>query len=250
MEDSVLEVCVDSVESAVTAAEAGADRLELCSALVVGGLTPGPCLFTEIRKRTQIPIHVLIRPRFGDFCYTEHECSVMTEEISMFRKLGAQGVVIGALTTEGGLHREQMKRMIDAADGMRVTLHRAFDMCANPLYTLKEAEQLGVSIILTSGGRQTAVEGKSLLLKLLKEKEDRTQILMGGGIDAAAVRLLAETTGNRFFHMSGKTVKESPMRYRNTQVSMGLPSLSEYEIWQADGNKIARAAAALRDYLR
>lgn len=247
-QNAVLEVCVDSTESAIIATEAGADRLELCTGLVVGGLTPGPCLFSEVRKNTKLPIHVLIRPRFGDFCYSEHECNIMVEEIAMFRQLGAQGVVIGALTPDGRLDIEQMKRMLHAADDMAVTLHRAFDMCAAPLQVLKEAEELGISAILTSGGRQSAVLGKELLMKLLREKKEATQILMGGGIDAEAIGLLAKETGNLAFHMSGKSVCPSTMKYRNQEVNMGLQFLSEYEIWQADRSKIEQAAAVLRKY--
>ena len=134
MKDYILETCVDSVESAMAAAEGGADRLELCSNLIIGGTTPGPWLFEEIRKRSDIRIHALIRPRFGDFCYTDAEFSMIRNAVKDFRKMGAEGVVVGILKPDGTLNMEQMKELMDAAGDMSVTLHRAFDVCADRGY--------------------------------------------------------------------------------------------------------------------
>lgn len=139
MKDYILETCVDSVESAMAAAEGGADRLELCSNLIIGGTTPGPWLFEEIRKRSDIRIHALIRPRFGDFCYTDAEFSMIRNAVKDFRKMGAEGVVVGILKPDGTLNMEQMKELMDAAGDMSVTLHRAFDVCADPIEAMEQA---------------------------------------------------------------------------------------------------------------
>ena len=132
MDGFILESCVDSVESALAAANGGATRLELCSNLVIGGTTPSPWLFEEIRKYTDIRIHALIRPRFGDFCYTDPEFSIIRQAVKDFNKMGAEGVVFGILKPDGTLNLEQMKELMEAAEGMSVTLHRAFDVCVDP----------------------------------------------------------------------------------------------------------------------
>ena len=124
MKEYILEACVDSVESAMAAVEGGADRLELCGNLIIGGTTPGPWLFDEIRKRSDIRIHALIRPRFGDFCYTDAEFSMIKHAVEDFRKMGAEGVVFGVLKPDGTLNMEQMKELMEAAGDMSVTLHR------------------------------------------------------------------------------------------------------------------------------
>lgn len=147
----LLEVCVDSVESALAAVKGGADRLELCGDLPVGGTTPSLALFREIRRHTNIRTHILIRPRCGDFCYSAYEFAVMEEEIRAFAKAGAEGVVIGVLRPDGYLDMERMAQLMKAAGTMSVTLHRAFDVCAEPFHTLEQAVELGIDTILTSG---------------------------------------------------------------------------------------------------
>ncbi len=232
MSSYLLECCVDSVESAINAAQGGADRLELCSGLVIGGITPTLSLYDRIRRHTDLPIRALIRPRFGDFLYTGEEISVMEGDIRSFRRAGAQGVVIGCLTADGSLNLEAMKRLIDAADGMPVTLHRAFDMSRDPLETLEQAKALGVDTILTSGQADICIHGIPLLNRLYEQAAGGITILAGAGINEEAVRVLLERTSLTAFHMSGKQVLESAMRFRNPNVSMGLPGLSEYEIWR------------------
>ena len=159
MKEYILEACVDSVESAMAAVAGGADRLELCSNLIIGGTTPGPWLFEEIRKRSDIRIHALIRPRFGDFCYTDAEFSIIKKAVEDFRKIGAEGVVFGVLKPDGTLNMEQMKGLMEAAGDMSVTLHRAFDVCVDPLETMEQAISLGIDTILTSGQRNTCLQG-------------------------------------------------------------------------------------------
>lgn len=246
-ESYILEACVDSAESALIAAKAGANRFELCGNLVIGGTTPSPCLFQEIRENCDTRTHILIRPRFGDFCYTKHECNIMVEEIKMFGKLGAEGVVIGALKEDGTLHEEYMKRMMEAAGDMHVALHRAFDMCRDPYETMEKAIDMGIKTILTSGHQQSALAGKDLLKELVQISNGRIEILIGGGVNASVIKTLMKETRNRSFHMSGKVTLDSPMVYRKKEVTMGLPAMSEYEIWQTDEDKIKEAVLILQN---
>lgn len=244
MKKYILECCVDSVESALAATEGGADRLELCSNLVIGGTTPTLALFEQIREKTKIRIHALIRPRFGDFLYTEDEAAIICKEIKAFHKAGAEGVVIGSLTKEGALDMEQMKRFIDCAGNMSITLHRAFDMCKDPFAELERAKELGVHTILTSGQAASCVAGIERMKELCEAAGDEIRILAGAGIGEAAVKKLLAETNLTDFHMSGKVVLESGMEYRNPNVSMGLPGMSEYDIWRTDAEKV-RAVRAL-----
>lgn len=246
MEKFILECCADSVESALNAAEGGASRLELCANLPIGGTTPDLALYHRIRKESEIRIHALIRPRFGDFCYSDYEMDIMREQIRMFRQEKAQAVVIGVLNEDGELNLQAMERLIQEAEGMSVTLHRAFDMCRDPFRALEEAVSLGVDTILTSGQRESAWEGRELLAELVRRAEGRIDIMAGGGIGADVIRRLRPITGGTSYHMSGKVTLESPMRYRKAEVSMGLPSLSEYEIWQTSTEKVEEAVRMLR----
>lgn len=240
-----LECCVDSVESAIAAKKGGADRLELCSALVIGGLSPSQALYRKIREQADIPIRVLLRPRFGDFCYTDYEHEILKEEVRSFRKLGADGIVIGTMKPDGTLNLEQMKELMEEAQGMTVTLHRAFDMCQEPFQTLEEAKRLGIHTILTSGQKNVCTEGMDLLKELVEQAQGKTEILVGGGVDASVLPVLAEKTKAKAFHMSGKVSIESEMQYRKQDVSMGVASVSEYEIWRTSEKRIREARRVL-----
>lgn len=247
MKDYILECCVDSVESAIAAEKGGANRLELCSALIIGGLSPSKILFEKVKENVSIPINVLLRPRFGDFCYTEFEHEIIKEEIKMFRELGANAVVIGNLKPDGTLHIEQMKELVEAAGDMSVTLHRAFDMCRNPIETLEEAKKLGIQTILTSGQKNNCIEGTELLAQLVAQSEEKIDILIGGGVDASVIKALYEKTGSRCYHMSGKITLDSEMQYRKEGVSMGVASMSEYEIWRTSEKRIYEARKELEN---
>lgn len=236
-----LECCVDSVESAIAAKKGGADRLELCSALVIGGLSPSQALYRKIREQADIPIRVLLRPRFGDFCYTDYEHEILKEEVRSFLKLGADGIVIGTMKPDGTLNLEQMKELMEEAQGMTVTLHRAFDMCQDPFQTLEEAKRIGIHTILTSGQKNVCTEGMDLLKELVEQAQGKTEILVGGGVDASVLPVLAEKTKAKAFHMSGKVSIESEMQYRKQDVSMGVASVSEYEIWRTSEKRIREA---------
>ena len=248
MKKYILESCVDSVESALAAAEGGADRLELCANLIIGGTTPSPALFEEIRKVSTIRMHALIRPRFGDFCYTDYEFAIIRREVAMYREMGAEGVVIGCLNPDGSLNMEQMEILMEEAGGMSVTLHRAFDVCRDPFEALDQAKKLGIHTILTSGQKNSASAGRDLLKELTERAGDAIDIMAGGGVNAQVIRELAPYTGAHVFHMSGKITLDSRMEYRREGVNMGLPSLSEFEIWRTKAENI-RAAREVLDSL-
>lgn len=244
-----LEVCVDSVESAIAAERGGASRFELCGHLITGGVTPSYELFLKIREVTHTPVNVLIRPRFGDFCYSEYEYEIIKREILWFKEHGASAAVIGVLKEDGDLDVERMKELIALARPMKVTLHRAFDVCRDAKKTLQEAMELGVDTILTSGQESSALKGAALLRELTEIAGDRLEILVGAGVSDQNLPELIEKTGAKSFHLSGKTVLESRMKFRREGVPMGLPGISEFEIWQTDENTIKSCCQILKDSL-
>ncbi len=244
--DGVLEVCVDSVESALAAVRGGADRLEICGNLIIGGTTPGVSLFRQIREVCDVELYVLLRPRYGDFLYTEREFQMILEDGRQFFDLGADGIVAGCLWQDGSLDRGRMEQLRRVAGQKHLTLHRAFDMCADPFQTLEEAVGLGVDTILTSGQQETCIKGKKLLGRLIRQAGERVEILAGSGVNAEVIACLAGEIQARAFHMSGKKVVESRMIYRKEEVSMGIPGMGEYSILRTDEKEIQRASAALR----
>ena len=241
----ILECCCDSVESAIAAEKGGANRLELCSNLMIGGTTPSIALYHAVREAVGLKIHVLLRPRFGDFCYTDHEKQILKEEVRSFREAGADGIVIGALCPDGSLDEGFLSELLQERGSMNVTMHRAFDMCRDPFVALQQCEKLGVDQILTSGGCNDCLQGLDVIEELFRKANGRTGIMAGAGVSADVIRKILEKVPLRSFHMSGKKVIESPMTYRNLRVSMGFMSLSEYEIWRTDEEKIAAAKAVL-----
>lgn len=246
MQKYILEICVDSVESAIAAEKGGATRLELCQNLIIGGTTPSPKLFEVVRRAVEIPVHVLIRPRFGDFCYSKYEMEQIKEEIKMFRELGANGIVIGILTPDGSIDRDRMERLLEERGDMSVTLHRAFDVCPNPLKSLQIAKDLGIQTILTSGQKDSCVEGADLLRELQKESQGEIQIQAGGGVTPENLETLFYQTGIRAWHMSAKARIESRMKYRNPDVHMGIADISEYILFQTSEEKVRQAAEILK----
>jgi copper homeostasis protein len=245
MKNFVLEVCVDSAESAAEAARGGATRFELCANLVIGGTTPSVFLYREVRKLCQIPVHAIIRPRFGDFCYTESELRIMTDEVKQFRNEGAEGVVIGVLRPDGCIDMAAMETLCRAADGLHIAMHRAFDMCKDPFDALKQVEELGVKTILTGGQQNRCLDGVELLSELVKRSS--IDIMAGSGVSADVIPEIRRKTGISSYHLSGKIVIDSPMVYRNPNLNMGLPSLSEFDLWRASCEKIAEARRVLEE---
>lgn len=239
----VLEACVDSMESALVAKAGGATRLELCANLVIGGTTPALSLVKAVKRETGLPVHALLRPRFGDFLYTEREFALMLEDAAVLLEAGADAIVSGCLTPAGDLDSSRMEAMISLAhkNGKRFTLHRAFDVCRNPFAALDRCREWGVETILTSGQAASCVEGIGLLKQLFDRAGD-VELLIGAGVSANAIRRVRqELPEANSFHMSGKQVLKSGMIYRKEGVSMGLPSMSEFEIWRTSEESIRAA---------
>lgn len=245
----VLEACVDSVKSAIEAEKGGAQRVELCSNLIIGGTSPGAALFRQIRKHTDLKIRVLLRPRFGDFCYDYYEYEMMKEDVEMYRDLGTDGIVTGILKPNGDLDVERMRELIEIAGDTDVALHRAFDVCSNPQEALEQSVELGIKTILTSGQKNSAWEGRDLIKELVEQSAGRIEILAGAGISPETIEKLVPYTGASSYHMSGKVTLDSAMEFRREGVSMGFPGFSEYEIWQTDAENIRRAAEVLERML-
>ena len=244
----LLEVCVDSFASAMAAVRGGADRLELCSALAVGGLTPWAELLRQIRAESAIPIRCLMRPRPGDFLYTEDEIQLLCRQITALHSAGADGFVIGALTAGGGLDMDATGRLCRAAEGAGLTLHRAIDVSRDPLQTYRDAAALGIDTVLTSGAAANCLAGEKMLEQLLALRDEigGPQVLIGAGVNAEAIRRLrAGLPGAAAFHMSGKIELESRMRFRREGVPMGLPGLDEWHIQQTSEAAVRAARVAL-----
>ena len=250
---SVLEVCVDSTASALAAKRGGADRLELCADLIVGGTTPSLTLVQQVKAETGLPVRALLRPRFGDFCYDSHELAQMEQLAAELVEAGADGIVTGVLTPEGALDADAMQPIYAAARKaaekagrpVACTLHRAFDVCADPFAALETARSMGLCTILTSGQAASAPQGAALLRQLTERAGKDVEILAGAGVSAQNIPVLAAQTGVRAFHLSGKQVLQSRMTFRREGVPMGLPGFSEFEVWQTSEANIRAARQAL-----
>lgn len=257
--DYTYELCVDSVESAINAGKGSGKRLELCSNLVIGGTTPTEALFNEVKRNTELPVHVLIRPRFGDFLYSEHEVNIIRDEVIKFRELGADGVVIGMLNKDGEVDIENMKKVLAERGNMKVTFHRAFDMCKDPVKAFKDIKNLGIDILLTSGQKKTAIEGKELIKELVKiSREGKTEtekgfpeVMMACGVDSLEkLEDMLNHTHASAFHMSAKRVIDSKMKYRNSEVNMGIEGFSEYQKLETDKNTVEMYYNFLHEFIK
>ncbi|MBM6854192.1 copper homeostasis protein CutC [Mediterraneibacter glycyrrhizinilyticus] len=246
MSKYILEACVDSVRSAIEAEKGGASRVELCSDLVIGGVSPSIPLFRQIRKYTDLRIRVLLRPRYGDYCYDSYEFEELKEEVSLFREEGADGVVVGILNPDGTLNTEQLSELKQEAGSMEITLHRAFDVCADPFQALEQAVEMGFDTILTSGQAPTAWEGRDLLRELQKKSRGRIEILAASGIGPEPIRNLIPFTGISSYHMSGKAELESAMTFRKKGIGLGLSESSDYKILRTDSHEIRTSVALLK----
>lgn len=244
----ILEVCVDSLGSAREAIAGGADRLELCSALAVGGLTPYAALLQQIRSESDIPIRCLMRPRAGDFLYTPEEIVMMADQIIQLRSLGADGFVIGCLDAEGDLDAKAMEPLLKAAEGKGLTLHRCIDVSRNPCKTYMDAKMLGIDTVLTSGAASSSLKGMETIGVLLEMRDayQGPEVLVGAGVNAKTITAFREQFPQvRAFHMSGKKDIESGMHFRREGVPMGLPGLDEWHIQQTDAAAVRAARLAL-----
>ena len=245
----LLEVCVDSFASAMAAAEGGADRLELCSALTMGGLTPYEMLLRQIKERISIPVRCLMRPRAGDFLYTPEELELLRLQILQLKEAGADGFVIGCLDKDGNLDTEAMNPLVEACGDRGITLHRCIDVSADPLQTYRDAAALGIDTVLTSGGAGSCKLGMETIRQMiqLRDQTHGPEVLIGAGVNAAVIEaFLQNVPGSRAFHMSGKTEIESGMIFRREGVPMGAPGLDEWHIQVTSADAVAKARNVLK----
>jgi len=242
-----IEVCCDSWESAKVAAEAKVDRVELCSGIGEGGLTPSMGLIDLVMQKLNVQTHVLIRPRSGDFLYSSEEIEIMEKDVEYCKKSGVQGVVIGFLLANGEIDKKLTQQFIELAQPMKVTFHRAFDMCKNPILALEELKELGIDYILTSGQAATAKEGGSLISELVKKSDGIIKIMPGSGVRAHNLEELMIQTQAPAYHMSARIKVDSNMEYQKTAVAMGAQSLEdEYKISTHSLKDLQKAASLVR----
>jgi copper homeostasis protein len=222
-----LEICVDSLESAVAAEAGGATRIELCNSLTEGGLTPSLGLLRAVRSRVRIGVHVMIRPRAGDFLYSADELAVMREDIVLAAQNGADGIVLGLLTAEGNIDVEQTRELVALARPMEVTFHRAFDMARDINTALQDVIHAGADRILTSGAEPTAMQGRHHICELVREAKGRIEIMAGGGVRAENAGEILRVSGVRDFHAALRRQVPSPMKHHRRKIHLGTPGLDE-----------------------
>lgn len=237
----IIEICANSAQSCVEAEAGGAKRVELCAAIPEGGTTPS---YGEIKTAqaltTSIDINIIIRPRGGDFLYTQAEVQSMLYDIEMAKELGIHGVVFGCLTKEGDIDVALMKRLIDVAKPLSITCHRAFDVCRDVYTALEQLIDLGCDRILTSGQQATAIEGLDMITELVRRAAGRIIIMPGSGVRETNIARIEAETGATEFHTSARSIINSGMLYRNEHVPMGSSIVaSEFETVQTDRKKVA-----------
>jgi copper homeostasis protein len=236
----IIEICANSVFSCIEAEAGGADRIELCAGIPEGGTTPS---FGEVRATVErtfsIKIHVIIRPRGGDFLYSEDEATAMLYDIKALKELGVDGFVFGCLTKDGNIDLPLLSKLVEASAPLAVTFHRAFDLCLNPFLALEQIIDCGCSRILTSGQAPTAVEGIPLIKELVRTANDRIVIMPGCGVRANNIELIERETGAKEFHTSARIIIPSRMEYRRAGVPMGNSFIPEYEREVSDRKKVS-----------
>lgn len=215
------EICVDSCEGVRAAREAGADRVELCANLLEGGTTPSLGAIRRARSVTGIGLHVIIRPRGGDFLYSDDEFEEMKTDILAAREEGANGVVFGLLLPDGRFDAARSRLLIEAARPMAVTVHRAFDMARDPFEAMETLIDLGVERVLTSGQEESVLEGLPLITSLYQRAGDRIIVMPGGGITPRNVERIVRDSGVREIHFAALEAREGGMRFRRDGVFMG-----------------------------
>lgn len=243
----VLEVCLESVADVLAAEAGGADRVELCADLVEGGITPSLGTLRLARQRARIPIMAMIRPRGGDFLYSELEFEVMLADIEAAKTAGADGVVFGVLTADGDIDAARTARLLRAARPLQVTFHRAFDMSRDVHAALETLIDLGIDRVLTSGGEASVPQGLPILKRLIGQAGDRIVVMPGAGIDEHNIAEVRRQTGARELHFTAFAKAGSGMQYRNPRPYMGAGAApGEYELQFTDAAVVQRHVAAVR----
>ena len=247
--DYKVEICANSVASCLEAQKGGAYRVELCAGIPEGGTTPSYGEILMARDLLNIKLNIIIRPRGGDFLYSDVEHQTMLHDIEMAKKLGVDGVVFGCLTADGEIDMQRNKELVHAAKGMNVTFHRAFDMCKDPIKSLEQIISLGCDTLLTSGQQPTAIEGVTLLKKLVDKANGRITIMPGSGVNEDNIATITQQSGASVFHFSARETKESGMKYRNPDLKMGgtVVSIDEFAQNITDAEKVRRTISKLQN---
>ncbi len=237
-----IEICANSVESCIQAEKGGASRVELCASIPEGGTTPSLGMIKIARKLIDIDLNVIIRPRGGDFLYSDIEHKIMLQDIKAIRKMGVNGIVIGSLTANGDIDMIKNRELIEASEGMSVTFHRAFDMCRNPFESLENIIELGCNRLLTSGQKSKAIEGVGLIQKLIEQASNKIIIMPGSGINQNNIKEIAKKTGAKEFHLSARKPQKSKMIFRNPKINMGgtCITINEYQQDTTSADEVAR----------
>ncbi|MBT3606003.1 MAG: copper homeostasis protein CutC [Candidatus Latescibacteria bacterium] len=247
MNNILCEICVESRDDVLAAQEAGAHRIELCSSLSEGGLTPSAGLIQHVRKNPQLPIHIMIRPRRGDFCYSPLEIDTMIADVTHAKTQGADGIVLGLLNTNGTIDIDHTKQLIKTARPLPITFHRAFDLTRDPIEALDTVITLGIDRILTSGCAPSVEQGIETIQKLIVQAQGRTIIMPGGGINEQNAKTIIQKTQAKEIHFSGRTQIESPMKYRNEELAFSSASQSEYTHHITDTDRIRAILHAAKE---
>ena len=236
-----LEICCYSVESAINAERSGADRIELCDNYLEGGTTPSYATIKYSVEKLNIPVNVIVRPRGGDFLYSDIEYEIIKQDVLAAKKLNANGIVIGFLTSSGEIDIEKTKEIVELAKPLEITFHRAFDMCKDPLKAIDQLKKIGITRILTSGAKNTVIEGINLLAKLVKKAGNEIIIMPGSGVNEANLSKLIQKTKAIEYHSSAKTFDNSKMNYFNQDISMGgIDTVNEFSKITVDPKKIKK----------
>lgn len=217
----IFEVCVDTVASATAAKRGGANRLELCGSLLEGGITPSLGLCKVVLDQVGLETNVMIRPRGGDFCFTDLEFEIMCHDVDMIKTIGVNGVVIGLLTPDGEIDTERVRKLVELARPLSVTFHRAFDLTADPQQALEELIAIGVDRILTSGQALTAEAGLDLINELVKQAEGRIKIMPGGGVNEKNIQKIVRCSGVDEIHSSSSVNVERSQYFTHNNVAIG-----------------------------
>jgi copper homeostasis protein len=245
MSDILLEICAGSVTSCLAAQEGGAHRVEFCDNLLEGGTTPSYGQIAVARERLWIGFNVIIRPRGGDFLYTDLEYEVMQRDIIACKKLGVDGVVIGILTANGYIDIPRCKALVELASPMQVTFHRAFDVAQNPLKALEDVIATGCNRLLSSGQAATALAGAAMLKTLQTAAGERLIVMPGAGVRSNNIAELVASTGCTEFHTSARLPFASKMRYCNPNVHMGIPGQDEYALVETNAELVKEIIASI-----
>ncbi|MDR2533925.1 MAG: copper homeostasis protein CutC [Tannerellaceae bacterium] len=235
----IIEICADSAKSCIEAEAGGAWRVELCAGIPEGGATPSYGEIKTARAMASLRIHVIIRPRGGDFLYSANEEMAMGYDIEMAKELGVDGFALGCLTPSGDIDERMLKRLVRLAHPLPVTFHRAFDVCRDPFNALEQIIDCGCSRILTSGQAPTAEEGIPLIAELVRRAAGRIVIMPGCGVREHNIARIEAETGATEFHTSARSVQPSLMEFRNGKVPMSAPGVAEFDRATTDRRLVA-----------